>query len=82
MLFLTEKDTNKSLSFQLFIEPKGQNLLKTDQWKEDFLKEIENHFEIIDLFETNKYRLVGLPFYNEVLNKQEFTNRFKEILML
>ncbi len=80
VLFLTEKDTKKVLSFQLFVEPKGQHLLKTDQWKEDFLKEIESHFEIVDLFESDKYRLVGLPFYNEAVKKQEFAEKFKEVL--
>ena len=55
VLFLTEKDTKKALSFQLFVEPKGQHLLRTDQWKEDFLKEIEGHFKIVDLFESDKY---------------------------
>lgn len=80
VLFLTEKDTKKALSFQLFVEPKGQHLLKTEQWKEDFLKEIESSFEIIDLFATDKYRLVGLPFYNEALKKQEFTEEFKKVL--
>jgi len=78
--FLTEKKTKRSLSLQLFVEPKGQHLIKSDQWKEDFLKEIEDRFEILGLFETDKYRLVGLPFYNEVLKKQEFQERFKEIL--
>jgi type III restriction enzyme len=82
VLFLIEKDTKTSLSFQLFVEPKGQHLIKLDQWKEDFLKEIENHFRIVDLFETDKYRLVGLPFYNEILRKQEFQNKFKEILKI
>ena len=62
VLFLTEKKTKQSLSFQLFIEPKGQHLIKSDQWKEYFLKEIEDHFEILGLFETDKYRLYGLPF--------------------
>jgi len=80
VLFLTEKDTKKALSFQLFVEPKGQHLIKTDQWKEDFLKEIESHFKIIDLFESDKYRLVGLPFYNEVLKKQEFREAFERII--
>ena len=80
VLFLTEKDTKKALSFQLFIEPKGQHLLKTDQWKEDFLKEIESHFKIVDLFESDKYRLIGLPFYNEVLKKQEFKEAFERFL--
>lgn len=79
VLFLTEKDTRKAMSFQLFVEAKGQYLLKTDQWKEDFLKEIENHFEIVDLVETDKYKLVGLPFYNETLKKQEFKETFKRI---
>lgn len=82
VLFLTEKDTKKAMSLQLFIESKGQHLLKTDKWKEDFLKEIESHFKIIDLFESDKYRLVGLPFYNEMLKKQEFTNDFREVLRM
>lgn len=82
VLFLTEKDTKKSLSFQLFVEPKGQHLLKTDQWKEDFLKEIESHFKIVDLFESDKYRLIGLPFYNEALKKQEFKDALDKILKL
>ncbi|MDO8127108.1 MAG: DEAD/DEAH box helicase family protein, partial [Candidatus Brocadiales bacterium] len=82
VLFLTEKDTKKSLSFQLFVEPKGQHLLKTDQWKEDLLKEIESHFEIVDLFESDKYRLIGLPFYNEALKKQEFKDALDKILKL
>lgn len=80
VLFLTEKNTKKALSFQLFVEPKGQHLLKTDQWKEEFLKEIEGHFKIVDLFESDKYRLVGLPFYNEVLKKQEFKEAFDRII--
>jgi type III restriction enzyme len=81
VLFLTDKDTKQSLSFQLFIEPKGQHLLKTDQWKEDLLKEIEHHFKILDLFETANYKLVGLPFYNEALKKQEFKEAFEQILI-
>jgi len=80
VLFLTEKDTKKSLSFQLFVEPKGQYLIKSEQWKEDFLREIENHFKIDTLFESKKYRLIGLPFYNEAVKKQEFSNAFNRII--
>jgi type III restriction enzyme len=80
VLFLTEKDTKKALSFQLFVEPKGQHLLKTDQWKEDFLKEIESRFVIVDLVETDKYKLIGLPFYNETMRKQEFKEVFERFL--
>ncbi len=80
VLFLTEKKTKRSLSLQLFVEPKGRHLIKTDQWKEDFLKEIKDHFKISGLFETNKYRLLGLPFYNEAMKKQEFRKEFNDIL--
>jgi len=76
VLFLTEKDSKKALSYQLFIEPKGQHLVKNDQWKEDFLKEIEKQFRIDTLFETDKYKLVGMPFYNEDAKKEEFKTAF------
>ncbi len=48
----------------------------------EYIKEIESHFKIVDLFESDKYRLVGLPFYNEVLKKQEFKDAFDKILRL
>ena len=79
MLFLTEKKTKKPLSMQVFVEPKGEHLIQTDQWKEDFLKEIESQFEIIDLFENDQCRLIGLPFYNEG-KKQEFAKEFERII--
>lgn len=79
VLFLTEKNTKKSLSLQLLVEPKGQHLIKSDQWKEEFLNEIEKHFRIDTLFESAKYRLIGLPFYNEAVKKQEFTAAFDRI---
>ncbi|GBE39509.1 type III restriction enzyme, res subunit [bacterium BMS3Bbin08] len=80
VLFLTEKDTKTSLSLQLFVEPKGQHLIKSDQWKEEFLNEIEKHFKIHTLFESAKYRLIGLPFYNEAVKKQEFTAAFDRVI--
>lgn len=82
VLFLTEKKTKKALSFQLFVEAKGQYLSPTDQWKADFLKEIESQFQLDDLCEPDKHRLAGLPFYNEASKKQEFTKEFKELLKI
>lgn len=77
VLFLSEKDTKKAMSLQLFIEPKGWHLIKTEQWKEEFLKEIESEFKLEILYENDNYRLVGLPFYNETMKKQEFKKAFK-----
>lgn len=80
VLFLKEKNSKKNLSYQLFIEPKGQHLMKNDAWKEEFLKEIEGQFTISTLFENGKYKLIGLPFYNEALTKQSFDEEFKNKL--
>jgi len=78
VLFLKRKDSDEIEQYQLFIEPKGEHLIKTDQWKEDFLKEIEKKHKLeATLFgENEKYRLIGLPFYNEG-RKSEFINEFK-----
>ncbi|MCD6590340.1 MAG: type III deoxyribonuclease, partial [Candidatus Aenigmarchaeota archaeon] len=85
VLFLKKEDPSEIEQYQLFIEPKGEHLIKTDQWKEDFLKEIENKYKIeikTTLFgENEKYRLIGLPFYNEG-RKSNFIEIFKQKLGL
>jgi type III restriction enzyme len=64
VLFLREK-SGELLVYQLFIEPKGQHLKEHDRWKETFLREITSAFDAKSLvFEDNKYRLMGVPFYN------------------
>ena len=65
VLFLKGIDENKYIQYQLFIEPKGNHLLRTDQWKEDFLREIESNYEVEILGENEEYKLMGLPFYNQ-----------------
>ena len=75
VLFLREKG-GKLLIYQLFIEPKGRHLKEHDHWKETFLKEITSEFDGKPLtFEDKKYRLIGVPFYN---NEDE--NQFRASL--
>ena len=76
VLFVREKG-GTLLTFQLFIEPKGKHLKEHDKWKEDFLKEITSQFadKVLDFSEDKKYRLIGVPFYN---NEDE--NIFKQSL--
>jgi len=81
VLFLKEDRNSKWVQYQLFIEPKGAHLLKTDQWKEDFLKEIEGNYQIQILAENKSYKLIGMPFYNENM-KSDFINVFNEKLGL
>ncbi|KUK67487.1 MAG: Type III site-specific deoxyribonuclease [candidate division WS6 bacterium 36_33] len=78
VLFLKSEDGQKAVVYQLFIEPKGQHLVKEDQWKEEFLKEIKDKHEIHVLFKNKKFNLVGLPFYNEGSKKSEFEESFLE----
>ncbi|MCX7903011.1 MAG: DEAD/DEAH box helicase family protein [Caloramator sp.] len=83
VLFLRKKDSEKFEQYQLFVEAKGEHLVKKDQWKEDFLKEIENNYKINPtLFSENeKYIIVGLPFYNEN-RKSSFIKEFETKLNL
>ncbi|MBU4186055.1 MAG: DEAD/DEAH box helicase family protein [Proteobacteria bacterium] len=79
VLFLREKNGN-IVTYQIFIEPKGKHLKEHDKWKQDFLKEITEIFkgktlEFKTQKKTQKYRLVGVPFYN---NEDE--NKFKQSL--
>ena len=79
VLFLRQK-AGKCLSYQMFIEPKGKHLKEYDQWKEDFLKEIREKFkgrtlDFTTVAKRQKYRLTGVPFYN---NEDE--NQFKKSL--
>ena len=62
----------------LFREPpKGKYLKEYDRWKEIFLKEITSEFDgKLLMFGANKYRLIGVPFYN---NEDE--NIFKQSLI-
>ncbi|WKZ34959.1 MAG: DEAD/DEAH box helicase family protein [Anaerolineales bacterium] len=78
VLFLKEKSGNM-LTYQLFIEPKGKFLKEHDKWKETFLKEITEEFgnKVLTLAGKSKYRLIGVPFYD---NENE--NLFKESLDL
>jgi len=81
VLFLKENGNKKWIQYQLFIEPKGTHLLKTDQWKEDFLKEIESNHQLQIIAENGSYKLIGMPFYNED-TKTNFINVFNEKLKL
>jgi type III restriction enzyme len=81
VLFLTKKATGKSLVYQLFVEPKGQHLISYEQWKEAFLKQIEAEHRVTVVFQNRDFKLVGLPFYNEQVKKQEFEGEFQRVLL-
>lgn len=58
---------NGNLYYQILIEPKGEHLKDNDQWKEDFLAQISQHYGKVKPFakDAPHYRLIGLPFFVE-----------------
>ena len=78
VLFMKTKK-GKSLTYQIFIEPKGGHIEKGDEWKQKFLSKIKAKYEkqgLNQFVETKNYRIIGLPFYNQ--NKE---NEFEKELL-
>ncbi|MDP1728729.1 MAG: DEAD/DEAH box helicase family protein [archaeon] len=81
VLFLKEKESKHHMCYQIFIESKGDHLLDGDNWKQEYLLEIKDKYQIEILAENEKYRILGLPFYNEN-TKNVFIDKFDEELYL
>lgn len=77
VLFCKEKN-GEALTYQVFIEPKGNGFIANDIWKEQFLLEIRNENRILKL-DTDKYKITGVPFYNNA-NENEFSRSLSEVL--
>ena len=83
VLFLREKNGN-TLIRQIFIEPKGKYLQPHEKWKEDFLKQIKEKFagEVLKFKTqsgTQKYRLIGVPFYDNQ-DERQFIESLESVL--
>ncbi len=76
LLFLVDK-AGKGITYQLFLEPKGPQLVGSEKWKSDFLEEIKERYKdkILEFSKSQKHKIIGIPFYN-----QETENEFKEKL--
>ena len=79
VLFMSDKFSDKEIVYQLFLEPKGDHLLMQDEWKEQFLMEIETE-NIIELYQNQEYRLIGMPFYNKVNREDIFNQKLNSIV--
>lgn len=115
LLWAKKKEDSEYKYYQLFIEPKGDQLLEKDKWKEELLLRIQNEYKAVLnrqtdviketsavyeveetllapkeisyeienslIIENDKYKLIGLSFYNKAKEK-EFKQEFKEKLAL
>lgn len=80
VLFLKKKESDITIHYQVFIEPKGGNRLIEDAWKETFLKSLKKRHKINVLWKTKKYTVWGMPFYNEAQRKKDFEDEFDLLL--
>ena len=79
VLFLLQKNGD-TITYQLFIEPKGDFLKEHDEWKETFLKEIQDKDIIHILVDNHKYRILAVgQFYSERV-RDEFKEKLNGIL--
>lgn len=78
ILFLKDK-TN--LHYQVFVEPKGDNLLQKDEWKNLFLKEITEKYskKKVLKIEGKDYNLIGLPLFNQN-NNGDFQEEYDKLI--
>ncbi len=74
-IILSKLKNGKTANMQIFIEPKGEHLLATDSFKEEFLKEINTSFYNV----SDKTEIKGLGFFNSQERKREFLVAFNSI---
>lgn len=73
---------NEDYTYQVFIEPKGDNLREHDEWKQDFLLSLSERDDIEILSENSDVKLVGLKFYSSDTDlKNEFREDFTQKLL-
>lgn len=78
VLFMRRKDknTNEYDNLQIFVEPKGEQLLQHDKWKQDFLQSIHKLADISLSFQSAHYNIWGLPFYTHT-HSENFADALK-----
>lgn len=78
LLYLKDND----VTYQVFVEPKGDHLRLQDQWKEDFLLSLTEREDIEILSENDDVRLIGLKFYSTTTTyKNDFRDDFIEKIL-
>ena len=81
VLLLWKKKENGYEQVQIFIEPKGSQLVEQDGWKEEFLLQMkEKAVPVKPFMGDNDYRVWGMHFFNEETRGKEFEKELKNLL--
>ncbi|NLO97920.1 MAG: DEAD/DEAH box helicase family protein, partial [Peptococcaceae bacterium] len=82
LLFLQKKKTEGYEQIQIFIEPKGTQLLSDEQWKEDLLLSLEREaIPVTPLADNNQYKIWGFHFFNPEHRQKEFFADMNRLLL-
>lgn len=80
VLFMVNHQPEESMHYQIFIEPKGEQFLKKDEWKEKFLMQLREEHYLEQLWKGKNYIIWGMPFYNQAHRTAQFEEKFNEII--
>ena len=77
---LQEEKADEFDQMQIFIEPKGSQLLAVDAWKEKFLMEMEENAVLVKILADNNHiKIWGMPFFNED-SRKKYDDSFQKLL--
>lgn len=80
LLFLHLPKEEGYEQLQVFIEPKGEHLIKEDAWKERFLLQLESKAIPVTKFaDDNRYKIWGFHLFNRDVGTVEFDNDMKRL---
>ena len=81
LLFLKNRETDEYEYMQIFFEPKGENLLPFESWKEEFLLELKEKAAPVVQFKTDsKYKVWGTHFYCHNVRDDDIKNDIEELV--
>lgn len=80
LLFLHSPKQDGYEQLQVFIEPKGTQLIEKDTWKEKFLLQLEEKaVPTVKFVDNNKYKIWGFHFFNQENRKSEFAEDMNKL---
>lgn len=81
VLFLQKDKIDGYEQIQIFVEPKGTQLLEKDAWKEEFLLQLQNEAVPTTVFvDDNDYKIWGFHFFNQDNRMREFDSDFSTLV--
>lgn len=80
LLFVRKKMIDNTIKqYQGYIEPKGDNLLEVDKWKEEFMLKLSSDSKI-NILHSDEFSILGLPFYNQNNKMIDFEKAIDDFL--